>query len=71
MSEITLDLRTRRLRAGKTFDQLARDARCSTATARLLENGWRPGKSEALKRIEAALASYENDPSSTEAPDAA
>jgi Helix-turn-helix domain len=68
MTDTTLDLRARRKRAGLSFDQLAHAARCSVATCRMLENGWRPGKSEALRRVGLVLASYETDPRNDDEP---
>jgi transcriptional regulator with XRE-family HTH domain len=54
-----VDLKTRRIAAGLTAEQMGRLARCSTSTVRLTENGWRPRKSHALRRIEAVLQALE------------
>jgi len=56
---MSTDLRERRKGAGLTLDQLAAAARCSVATCRLLEKGWRPETSRTLRRIELVLQSYE------------
>ena len=62
MSPSPKSLKQRRLDAGLTREELARLARVSVPTAQILEGGYRPHRSEALKRIEAVLATYETDP---------
>jgi transcriptional regulator with XRE-family HTH domain len=51
-------LRKLRLTAGLTQQQLAQRAQCSIAIVRLLESGYRPGRSGVLPRLVAIL---END----------
>jgi transcriptional regulator with XRE-family HTH domain len=51
------DLRTRRLAAGLTRQQLAERAGCSMSTVGLLEGGWTPRHSDVLARLDAVLAS--------------
>jgi transcriptional regulator with XRE-family HTH domain len=53
------DLKTRRRAAGLTRERLAQLARVSVPHLQTLEGGYRPGRSEALRRVEAVLASLE------------
>ena len=62
MSE-TRTLRERRLSAELTIQQLADMARCSIASVRLFESGYRPARgSAALARVRAILDAFDVSP---------
>lgn len=66
-------LKERRLAAGMTRQQLAHRAGCSLAMLQMLEQGYRPARSQVLPRVEGALAELldgepTTDPANSNAP---